>query len=193
MKPIRLELKARNNRMISLREQLGLTVKQAAEKIGLNLGLMYRMEAPGFDPIRRHSRYDRIGCMRQCATKVCQFYGVEPDFLWPELMRRMTKMKVSREADFDEIEQLVSPVEMDQLPAEAPEDPIAHYDLEELVKKAHLRPRERLILRMVYLEDRGLNGTAEELGLSRERVRQIASKALAKCREHQPLDSSYYD
>ena len=52
---------------------------------------------------------------------------------------------------------------------------------------AHLDPRETLVLRLRFGIDAGSDHTLEEIGghlaVTRERVRQIEAKALAKLRE----------
>ncbi len=71
-----------------------------------------------------------------------------------------------------------------QAPAEAADDAMLKRQVENAL--AELNPRERQVLRMRFgLEDgrdRTLGEIGEELGVSRERVRQIEAEALAKLR-----------
>ena len=71
-----------------------------------------------------------------------------------------------------------------QAPAEAADDAMLKHQVENAL--AELNPRERQVLRMRFgLEDgrdRTLGEIGEELGVSRERVRQIEAEALAKLR-----------
>ena len=71
-----------------------------------------------------------------------------------------------------------------QAPAEAADDAMLKHQVESAL--AELNPRERQVLRMRFgLEDgrdRTLGEIGEELGVSRERVRQIEAEALGKLR-----------
>ncbi len=72
-----------------------------------------------------------------------------------------------------------------QAPADAADDAMLKHQVEGAL--AELNPRERQVLRMRFgLEDgrdRTLGEIGEELGVSRERVRQIEAEALAKLRQ----------
>jgi RNA polymerase sigma factor (sigma-70 family) len=67
----------------------------------------------------------------------------------------------------------------DHLEAEGPAvDPAAHLDLE--VAMNDLPPRERAMLRELYLRDRTARDVAEEVGISEHRVWQIRKRALKR-------------
>ena len=75
---------------------------------------------------------------------------------------------------------------------DSPFDSALRIDLQERTRSVleHLSPREAKILRMRYGVGSGRRHTLDEIGreftLTRERIRQIESKALQKLRRHVP-------
>jgi transcriptional regulator with XRE-family HTH domain len=81
---LRLELRAKNSALVSARERLGLTQKEAAEKIGIAEGTL--------------SAYERMRAYPQPKTQkmVCDFYRNREEFMFeddvfPEELRSVTQ------------------------------------------------------------------------------------------------------
>ncbi len=140
-----------------------------------------------------------IGDVYKVSRELQQGLGREPDAdeiaermgTTPEKVRqilRAAKQPISLETPVGEDEgNTISDFIADrgaQAPAEAADDAMLKHQVENAL--AELNPRERQVLRMRFgLEDgrdRTLGEIGEELGVSRERVRQIEAEALAKLR-----------
>ncbi|MCC6178062.1 MAG: sigma-70 family RNA polymerase sigma factor [Chloroflexi bacterium] len=140
-----------------------------------------------------------IGDVYKVARELQQGLGREPDAeeisramkTTPEKVRqilRAAKQPISLETPVGEDEgNTISDFIADRgarAPADAADEAMLKYQVENALQE--LNPRERQVLRMRFgLEDgrdRTLGEIGEELGVSRERVRQIEAEALAKLR-----------
>lgn len=169
-KPLRLDLKVRNNRLIKLREQLNLKASQAAEAIGVRYELLLQYESLQQKPFSNMRKHE--GELKKAARKIAEFYGVSVEYLWSEDVLAVKNAKSSAEASLTELIGLLP---------EPPSTPFEIVATSELASKLHealdkLPEKEKLVLAA-----RAEGKTHEEIGellggLSRERSRQIETR-----------------
>lgn len=205
VKELRVTLRVRNNRLIRAREQLGLTAREAAERIGINYALLLEYERLKRDPRSRKS--NKEGRLTDAAWKIVNFYGLPWQELWPDAALAVVDPVRTVEVDGAQIRTLMAGSAR-MLPSDAPSPEEQVIDAVEfgLVLK-HLKKltdQEKKVLRYRYgigdageltkREGKVLRniGEARELtydevgqaiGLSRERVRQLEFAALARIRK----------
>lgn len=191
---IRLQIKARNNRLIKLREDLGWSVQQAAEKIGISPGVLYTLESFKEGPLRQRYRWetDEMGDTmrwRDVAIKIADFHGVSLDYIWPEAVRYLKARAATVVISANQA--MVWDRWKDGKPGEieANRDVVMH-------ALGCLDEREKRVVESRF----GLNGgdekTLEAVGedeqITRSRVSQIEAKALHKIRKRlKPIDAGY--
>lgn len=180
---LRVSLKVSNNRLKRAREDLGLSPREAAKRIGVSYPQLLKYEAMTLDP---RSAYDDL---RPSARRICAFYGAEPDYFWPEALLAVRTLKAEREIAADDVH-LIPSGSMLGLSSEA-ESAEDHCETQEnrawLLRRMEedLTPQEAQILRMHF----GLDGKEHTLaeigkaqGRSRNRTLQIEQMALSKMR-----------
>lgn len=78
---IRLDIKARNNRLVKLREDLGMNQAQMAEALKLSPSDLGRLENFKVSPIGPR------GDWSWRAKRIASFHCVSPEYIWPEAVR----------------------------------------------------------------------------------------------------------
>jgi len=182
-KEFRVEVRLRNNRLITYREQLGLKPREMANQIGVSYGMLLAYESMRQSPLTKTS-----DDWRESALRIASFHGVEPAFFWPDSVIAIEKYKASIELSSDEAARLLSPGPTIAALAPAPDDGLAKKELEEAFRLmlSTLTPREEEILVLRF----GLRGEREHTlreigdrqGVTREVIRKIEVKALKKLR-----------
>ncbi len=183
MNDIRIDIKVRNNRLISLIEERYSNVSQFCREHDLaptKVGEFCNLKE---SPLRKGKKKG-LG-WREYALKIADALGVLPDELWPEHMQEL-KLEVNTgftTVTTDRVQELLGSTHKT--------DPLLAYQKEETENVvAHalkfLTEREQTVLSLRF----GLGGkppqtlaeTGEAIGTSQERVRQIEAKALRKLR-----------
>ncbi len=131
-------------------------------------------------------------------AEVARFLDIEPERIGE--MRRAARMTLSLETPLGETGELTrGDLIGDDEAGEAAYESSEASDLSERLESAldELHPRERQVLRMRFGLDRGhertLGEVGEELGVSRERIRQIEAEALGKLRRMPWLRRELFD
>jgi RNA polymerase sigma factor (sigma-70 family) len=179
VKTFRITAKLRNNRLIKLREALGLSCPQAAAKIGIQYTELNRLEGLKVSPIN-HRRGREYGTWTKTAKKVAAWYKAAPEWIWPDEVHYVRLTETNIEIDLPQV-WLDAPRTPEQLMASAEE--VAK--MEEAIASDALTDRERIVLQMrsgLEGEPKKLDDIGRILGVSRERIRQIDLTAQAKLR-----------
>lgn len=181
-KEFRVESRIRNNRLITYREQLGMSPRQMAKAIGVSYGELLQFEALTKDPLRCNGQW------RDGARKIAAFHGVSPDFFWPETVRAIKKTRATVELSSEEASRLALPATPISALGPAPDEALETKALRREVTAvlATLRPREEKVAAMYFglhgYEPHTLEEIGEHFGVHRERPRQILAKILRKLR-----------
>jgi predicted DNA-binding protein (UPF0251 family) len=112
----------------------------------------------------------------ELALDVSAFLNKDPEDLWPEYMREVQLQRSTAElnADLNEVQAIQN--------STSPEKQIAQLDTVKLLAEA-LNPRELKAIQYRFVDQLTLVETAEKLGVSPERMRQIECRALQKMRD----------
>ena len=176
MKELRITLRVRNNRLVQLREDLGLSQRALAEKIGSTATLLSGLETMRINPIGTR------GGWRLPAVKLSDFYGVSCAELFSQAVRDIKNPVAERRIDAEELPSLLGQ-HSHQL-AESVDQAWDQKELETQTRRvlATLTSQEEKVVRDLYFKDKSTVDTAETVGLSRARIHQIKTKALRKLR-----------
>ena len=180
-KDIRLEIKARNNLILSRMEDLGIeSVSELAGRVGMTpsaLGRYVNMQLSARRP---------DGDWRTGALKIAKFFRCLPNDIFsdPQQHRALKKNRVMAEVAFEEMRTLLDP--------RAEPSPLAiaqAKDLRSLIGEYlhKLSPRVERIIRERF----GFNGPEKtleeggaELGISEDRVRMLEAEGLLALRRY---------
>lgn len=172
--PIRATLTLRNNRLICLREDLGISQKSMSVSLGLSFGILCGYETLKTSPIGRNAQW------KGSAMLIADFHGASPEYLWPEAVQNIQKTEVTttiQEADIAFIEGRPDSV---LLPDEIMSARELSNELEDAMQQ--LKPRQREIIR-ARQDGKTLGEVGKRIGLSRERTRQLEVRGLRELRE----------
>lgn len=120
--------------------------------------------------------------------KLFEFTGKLANELWPEevfteqFLGASKKRVLIRDVP---VRVLQATLSAQQLPPAQPDEELEQVERNAAIEKALalLTPREQRVLRGRFFEDKTLEQVARDLGLQRERARQIEGKALRKLRD----------
>lgn len=191
MKPIRVEMKLKNNILFSLRENTGLSSKNLAEKIGICYVSYLNMESLRTSPLCPSGEW------AQTARKIAVYWKMLPEDLFPEAVLRVRKTNGSFAMNAQQIDRLLAiPREsLPELPEEIPDRAVfsgeVRLQVEKLLEEYRTkrdgdfrspvaRERNIKIWKMHYGWDDGIEQTdnmiASHFDLSTERIKQIVAK-----------------
>jgi DNA-binding XRE family transcriptional regulator len=163
IKPFRLKIRIQNNRLIRLREDLGLTQAECSRQINIK-----QTTLSAFENLRDTAWH----CVRhewnQSAVKIAAFHGVSPETIWPDEIREVRARVLTLESSARELVNLPS-VELDRRELKA--------TLAEAMMLLSIQ--EQRIIEMLS-DGKTLTDVGKDESLSRERVRQIAMTASRK-------------
>lgn len=143
LKTFQVIVKIRNNRLIKLREQLGLSGPQVAEKMGVSYGVYIQLESLTASPMSARNEW------RDVARRVAEFHGVDLEYLFPDAVLAVKQAIARREVEIEEIAPLLSGG-ADEMVSLAD-----GYDRQELAEKiaellGELTQRDREIVSLIY-------------------------------------------
>jgi transcriptional regulator with XRE-family HTH domain len=177
MKQLRAILTLRNNQLLSRREKLGVSQEQIGQAIGVAGGTYGDYERLAADPIKG-------GKWKDSALKIAEYFGVHPDDLWPEQIRRIQINRVEAELDAcmfagrmigdntRRIMMLNSGEQVANLAA-------LRSDLRAVI--GTLTPMEQKLIEM-YMDGLSTSDIAREIGVSAQRAWQIKERVARKMR-----------
>lgn len=176
MRDYRFYLRARNNHLVTRREELGLSAPQVAVEIGLSYTRYYALESLRQSPISKQ------GGWLPAAQKIADFHRTDCASLWPEQIRHV---RFSKTVEWQmDVEELPIGLQRKMLP---PSQLYDDREREEVVAQvlSELPKREAEVLRRRF----GLDGDKEtmeqigdDFGISRTRVQHIEQRALMRLR-----------
>jgi DNA-binding XRE family transcriptional regulator len=169
VKPFRAVVRLKNNRLVRLREELGLTSVALAEKIGMALSTYIGLENLKTQAMKKTGKWS------DSATKIAEFHGVSCEWLWPDEVRAIRARALILEANARELVGLQ--------PALALEG----FETRLILGRAAegvLTPREIEILKRRVMTDdpEPFLDIADHFATNPTRIRQIYDSALEKLR-----------
>jgi RNA polymerase primary sigma factor len=179
-KDYRIEIKVKNNRLLSQMEKAGyFSVAKFAEAIGMNRSVIDRIVR------MRSAALDEEGYYRPEALKIAEFLNCTPHDIYPPAQMRqvLTVNTAQVTANANEMDSLTSSL---RTLAFSPEQKMILDEAKQALKQLMLTltPREHRILDLRFGLTNGEEKTLEDIGsmfgLSRDRIRQIEQKALRK-------------
>lgn len=180
MRELELTLRVRNNRLKERRINLGMSQRTLAKAIGVSGESYGGLESMRISPLKRN------GDWRQIAIKLAKFHCVEPEELFPPAVQAVERPVAVRKMDATDLYEL-PPTHRERL-LEGPESALVCTELREAVQQvlSQLTPKEANILRLRLGFEDGEEYTLEEVGerygVTRERIRHLEAKALARLR-----------
>lgn len=188
-KEVRVEIRLKNNRLIAMRERLGLCQRDAARAIGIvkldstGSGVLGELEGLRTAPLKPNGKWTAS------AIKIAKFYDVDPSWLFSQVITSVKNPMKVLEMRAAEVMALAN----HPLSDGNPEDALMFQDTKKAVQKTLancLTPREERVLRLRFGFDDSSDGKtykeiADDFQVGIERIRQIEQKALRKLRHPQ--------
>ena len=169
MKEFRVSMRIRNHRLVSAREAEGWSQSKAAEYIGVPAGTISALEC------MRQKAWCKDGDLSSPARRLANFYDLDPEWLFPPVADEVKHHVLETSVDGHELataRQLKSQVQA---------------AVKGMVAERWDGVSRSRVLRLRFGLDDGIERNLEtvgaELGVSRERVRQIEIVALRRLRE----------
>ena len=185
MKPLRIDVKARNNLLVARREAAGLSAPAFARMLGISYGRYLDLE-------NLCSPLNRDGSWHRAALAVADHYRVMPGDLWPDAVLAVERTRAVVYVDEAELRQLRErdPIALLDAP-ETPEDAVDRMEMTEALRAAlatlPLRCQGAIVLRFGL--DGGPERTLDEVGealspgVHGERARQLIAQGLRMLRQ----------
>jgi len=181
MKELEITIQVRNNRLKRLRMQLGLNQKQFTETVGIGYSAYNGLEC------LRDSPFTPTGRWRTIAKRLAEFHCIGLETLFPKALDQVVRNKMVRTSNVRDLTMYALDEETRRaLPS--PDHHMKQQDQQKAIRLvlASLTPRMELVLRMRFgfYDDKKwtLDEVAEHFNFTRERVRQIETKALSRLR-----------
>lgn len=195
IKDLHVEVRIRNNQLLSRRTQHGLTQQELATAVGISVSSYRELETLRTSPFQnytrpphRHRRKPACSAVEWCssALALARFYAVEPEVLFPEATHEITCSRAVRLVSGDELRQLLGSglsegtrqlaAPVTELFFRAERDRVIQQVLSTLSR------RDAQIMRMLFGLDGEGEKTAAQVGrrfkLSRARILQIMHDVL---------------
>ena len=178
MKQLEIRINARNNLLIQARLELGYSTQVSASHfIGITNVQLNGYECFRETPVGKNGNWNPL------AIRIAGAYGVEPEDLWPKALKEIKRPELVAYADIAELAPGTLPL---SLPADTRVDDREMRDvIDRLLSKLPPRYGRTIRARLGFdgKEPMALNELAKEMGVSRERVRQMFNVGVAKLRK----------
>ena len=181
MSDYRIRISVRNARLLHAIKKAGHRPgPQFADLVGIDYGAVL---LPYLNLTR--SPLNRGGLIRECAWALCDYLGASLDQLWSdEQLTPLQSNSAQKDFSYEQVLSLYTPtghgdLDPQSLTAKSQAARLLLASLDELT------PREASVIRYRFgigFSEMTLNEVGDRLGQSKERVRQIESKALRKLR-----------
>lgn len=163
MKPFRVDIRVRNNRLVRLREELGLSQAEMARRIPITVGCLCAYE-------NLHTMPWSGDHWKAAALAIAAFHGVSPEYIWPECVAQVVGAQRSFELDLREAKTLAT-------------DPHRQLEAKEIGTLLHemtakLSPKHARVLEQRFDDERTLKDVGDDYEVSRERIRTIEREAV---------------
>lgn len=186
MKPIRVEVRLKNNKLLARREAAGLSGTELAARAGVPAQTIYAFECMSASPLRGR------GDWKETAIRLANYWETTPEELFPNVVQRVERTRGSFAVDEQQIGALMAGAStrdsLPLLPEEVPERAAFNAEVramaEEWFKSICDRytgnVRKVAMWKARYGWDTGVELTfsevAEQYNITTERVRQIILK-----------------
>ncbi len=175
IKPIRAVLRLKNNAIMERRERLGYdSCARFCREMDLPYALVVSLESA------HHSPFDTKGEMRKVARRLCEALGATVEELWPEEVLALKKNISSRLLDASDLA-LLAGHSVPLLDERSVDDHLADVEIAERALSC-MRERDAYLVQRVILEQASYGEAGSEVGLSRERTRQLVDRGLRDAR-----------
>jgi len=175
MKEFEVEIRVRNNLLKQRRTEIGLSQRELAFAAGVSQWTITVFESMRESPISRR------GGWKSTAKRIAQFFCVDEEDIWPDVVRNVSKHRATVQVDAAGVQSLIE--------SDGPQH--KRIELRERAQAVNqalgvLTDRERHVLEARCgfdgSEGLSLDKIAKDMFLSKERVRRIEAKALRKLR-----------
>jgi RNA polymerase sigma factor (sigma-70 family) len=186
IKDIRVVVSLKNNQLYERRKKLGYSQAMFAQVLDIKLTRYTALELMKEKPYKVISgKYGQTVLeWSKTAHKLIEYYDCDFEDLFPQAVLNITVTRIEKSVDVHELQQSAF---ADRLLV-APDVNVEKADLRDKIFGAFdtLDPKEHMILSMRFgLDGKGertLEEVAKEFGISRNRVRQLESRALRRMR-----------
>jgi RNA polymerase sigma factor (sigma-70 family) len=169
-----VQIRVRNNHILKrIRDQYGSAAKMC-KATGISVQKVSNLVC------FREKPFLQDGSLSVAAEDMCSALGATPEELWPNEMSEIVAKKATHELELSQAQAL-------SLCGDTERDVIARQLIEKWSEC--LSDRQRIAIEALC-GDLTLDDVGKELGVSRERARQIQLKALRKMRHHAIVDDN---
>jgi transcriptional regulator with XRE-family HTH domain len=172
-KEIRFVARIKNNRLLEIREKMGLTQGEISGFLGITMLMYQEFESLTRPPINKYGKPDKY------ALQIADVLEVEFDYLWPDAVKAIKSNQVETKMDVRDLLAIAMPK------AQMPDEKLITKDMEKAIGQllATLTPRQEKIIRMRYgigtdQEPMTYNEIGKAFGVGKDRIQQIERRAL---------------
>ena len=182
MNEYRVKVGIRNNLLLKAIEGTGCkSVAEFCRNNGLNVNYVNSIVCMRVAPLNKSGEFSKI------AKELMEVLGACPTDLWTveQLTIKLSKNSVERDIDFASMQAALGCNSGFPIITELPESAAQSSELKKIIKQSldGLTMRERQVISMRHGQDMMLTEIADDIGVGKERVRQIEAKALRKLRD----------
>ena len=186
MSDYELQLKIRNAPMLNRMREAGFqTAAQLSRASGVcqgAIGAMLALKQPLYSPAKNRGSYH---APRPAAVKIAETLDCAPTDIYPEshYFAGLSQSEFRAQLSAHQMESLTHMSTGDPaMLLEFMEDEIL-FDFEQLIEATTLTERQQSVLRKRFADGKTQAVTAQELGVSKERIRQIEAQAVRLLRK----------